>query len=319
MGMAMNDDWVFQRTTERRSCHAATIAELPSGDLLCAWYAGTRELDPDVGILTARRPVGADDWEPARVVVDSPDHSEGNPVLFAAPNGEVWLFYVTVYGEGWDFAKLKLRRSDDEGRTWGPEQVLSDELGWMPRNKPVLLSNGTTILPLYDERTWRSFFGLSADNGATWQFTTPLDSDPGNIQPTLVERADHSLFALMRTGGQGGALWQTTSGDAGLTWPAPTPASLPNPNSAADMARLPNGHLVLAFNNSPDRRTPLSVALSKDEGLTWPAVRNLEAGPGEYSYPAAIVDRQGLIHVVYTHQRLRIKHVWFDEAWVEGA
>ena len=316
--MALTADWVFERTAERRSCHAATIAELPSGDLLCAWYAGTRELDPDVGILTARRPMGAEAWEPAQVVVDSPERAEGNPVLFAAPDGEVWLIYVTVYGEGWDFAKLKLRRSHDDGRTWGEEEVLSETLGWMPRNKPVMLSSGTILLPLYDERTWRSFFGLSTDNGVTWRFTEPLASNPGNIQPSVVERADTSLFALMRTGGQGGTLWQTTSADGGSTWAPLSATVLPNPNSAADMARLPNGDLVLVLNNSREKRTPLSVARSRDEGTTWPVLRDLESAAGEYSYPAVIVDRHGLIHVVYTHQRQRIKHVAFDEAWVEG-
>lgn len=51
--------WVFQTTADRRSCHAATIAELPSGDLLCAFYAGSAEAAPDVCILTARRPARA--------------------------------------------------------------------------------------------------------------------------------------------------------------------------------------------------------------------------------------------------------------------
>lgn len=310
---------IFPPQTDRPSCHASTIAELANGDLLCAWYAGQREGAPDVAILAARLPAGSGQWTQRRVIVDTPGQPEGNPVLFQAPNAPLWLFYVTIEGRSWNDCPIKVRSSEDAGHTWGPERILRRQHGWMTRNKPLLLDNGDLVLPLYDERIWASLFGISRDSGESWQFSRRLVTAPGNIQPSLVQLADGSLLALMRTGAQGGRLWQSCSLDRGRTWEQPAQTGLPNPNSAADMVRLPSGNLVLAFNNTAVGRTPLSVALSRDEGRTWPTVRDLEAGPGEYSYPAIIVASDGLIHLTYTYRRESIKHVAFDEAWLSGS
>jgi len=321
MGVASNmatfrSELIFAPQPDRPSCHASTIAELSNGDLLCAWYAGQREAAPDVAILAARLPASGDSWTAPQVIVDTPNQPEGNPVLFQTPDGRLWLFYVTIEGRGWQDCPLKLRTSEDGGNTWSPERILRAEHGWMTRNKPLVLDNGDWVLPLYDERTWASLFGISSDASASWQFTEPLASQPGNIQPSVVQLGDGSLLALMRTGGQGGYLWQSRSLDLGRTWEEPTPTELPNPNAAADMVRLRSGSLVLAFNNTRVGRTPLSVALSRDEGRTWPIIRDLETGPGEYSYPALIVASDGLVHLTYTYRRESIKHVAFDEAWL---
>ena len=37
-----------------KECHSSTIVETPSG-LVAAWFAGTREKDPDVGIWLSRK------------------------------------------------------------------------------------------------------------------------------------------------------------------------------------------------------------------------------------------------------------------------
>ncbi|MFQ6130994.1 MAG: exo-alpha-sialidase [Armatimonadota bacterium] len=315
---AFRSELIFPPQTDRPSCHASTIAELSNRDLLCAWYAGQREGAPDVAILASRLPAGDEAWTAPEIIVDTPDQPEGNPVLFQAPDGRLLLFYVTIEWRSWQDCPLKLRASDDGGHTWGPERFLRRQHGWMTRNKPLVLDNGDLILPLYDESVWASLFGISSDGGESWQFTDLLRSQPGNIQPSVVQLTDGSLFALMRTGGHGGRLWQTRSRDRGRTWQEPAPSDLSNPNSAADVVRLPNGNLVLAFNNTATGRTPMSVALSRDEGRTWPLVRDLETGPGEYSYPAVITASDGLVHLTYTYRRESIKHVAFDEDWLIG-
>jgi predicted neuraminidase len=93
-------------------------------------------------------------------------------------------------------------------------------------------------------------------------------------------------------------------------------AAFPNPNSGIDLIRLRNGHLVLAFNDSPRCRTPLRIALSQDEGCTWACVRTLEDGDGEFSYPALLQTRDGLVHCVYTYRRETIRHAQFSEQWL---
>jgi predicted neuraminidase len=222
-----------------------------------------------------------------------------------------------MYVRGWATCKVKYRHSLDLGHTWGPEVILRNEMGWMTRNKPTVLRSGRTLLPLYDEIVGLSLFGRSDDNGATWQFGRVQSSQPGNIQPSVVQLEDGSLLAIMRNGGRG-FLWQARSTDEGETWTKPEAMALRNPNSAADMVRLPNGHLVLAFNDSSERRTPLSLALSEDEGRTWSHIRPLETDEGEFSYPAIICEAGGLIHATYTYRRTHIKHVECNEEWIRA-
>ena len=86
------------------SAHASTIAEIPGG-LVAAWFGGTREGAPDVGIWLSRRIDGG--WSPPREVADGVQadgtrHPCWNPVLYEMPNRELTLFYkVGPSPQGW--------------------------------------------------------------------------------------------------------------------------------------------------------------------------------------------------------------------------
>ncbi len=307
---------IFEPIPNFPSCHGSTIAELPDGDLLAAWYAGSREGAKDVAIFTSRKRQGSDRWMYPKMIVNTPNCSEGNPVLFVDANGQIWLFYVTMYGERWTECKVYYRKSNTMGRNWGERSILRDELGWMTRNKPLYLSNGDILLPVYDECSWSSMVMISGDGGETWNTYGDLFSPKGVIQPTVVQREDGSLLMLMRS--RDGEIWRSTSDDSGRTWKAAHPTELPNPNCGVDMARLHSGNIALVYNDTPHGRTPLTVALSIDEGETWGYKRDLETEEGEYSYPAVIQTRDGGIHVTYTYRRVSIMHVEIDEAWIRG-
>jgi len=304
------------------SCHASTLVELPGGELLAAWFAGSEEGASDTAELGARRAPGATLWTAPTVLVDTPGKSDGNSVLHLDRKNRVWIFYVTKERDRepqWAQCRVKYRISTDGGHTFGPERILREELGWMVRNKPIDLANGDLLLPLYDERNWSSLMDISTDDGATWAPSAPLAGQGGNIQPTVVQLSDGSLLAFMRTGSPHHLLWKSTSRDNGRTWSPLVETDFPNPNSACDMVRLRNGHLALVWNDSPRDRSPLTVALSSDEGRTWPYRRHLETARGEFSYPAVIQTCDGLIHVTYTYRRTSIKHVAFNEEWIRAA
>ena len=308
---------IFERITNYASNHGSTIVELPNGDLLAAWYAGSREGAKDVAIFTSKSRLGSDHWMYPKMVVNTPNCSEGNPVLFVDANGQTWLFYVTMYGNRWTECKVYYRKSNTMGKRWESERgVLRDELGWMTRNKPLYLSNGEILLPVYDERSWHSMVMISGDGGETWNTYGDLSSPKGVIQPTVVQRGDGSLLMLMRS--RDGEIWRSTSDDLGRNWKAAQPTNLPNPNCGVDMVRLHSGNIALVYNDTRRGRTPLTVALSTDEGETWGYKRDLETEVGEYSYPAVIQARDGGIHITYTYRRINIMHVEIDEAWIRG-
>jgi predicted neuraminidase len=101
-----------------------------------------------------------------------------------------------------------------------------------------------------------------------------------------------------------------------MSWSICTPTKLPNPNSALDLLRLPSGEVLLVYNPSAVNRNYLTVALSKDNTQSWFARRDIVHGDGEYSYPSAILDDQGWIHVSYTENRYIIKHAVFNKEWL---
>jgi predicted neuraminidase len=86
---------------------------------------------------------------------------------------------------------------------------------------------------------------------------------------------------------------------------------LPNPNSGIDAVTLADHRQLVVYNHTTNGRTPLNVAVSRD-GKTWEAALVLEREPGEYSYPAVVQGRDGMVHVTYTWKRQRIKHVIVD-------
>jgi predicted neuraminidase len=209
-------------------------------------------------------------------------------------------------------------------------------LGWMTRAHPVLLPDNRLIVPLYHDGFSCSLMALTDDWGKTWRVTAPIIG-AGNIQPSIVERKDGSLYTLMRDNGPPPhRLQQSESHDRGLTWSAVTDTTLPNPGSGAEIIRLRNGHWVLISNDTENGRYQLAVQISDDEGLTWKWKRYLEKDPagtesGAYHYPSIIQGKDGSLHASYSHHLHQrnlpkdvdgdpaaksIKHAHFNEAWV---
>jgi len=310
---------IYNKIEGYPSCHAATIVELPDGNLMAAWYAGAYEKAKDVAIFASIRTKGNKDWNEPYILYDAPDLSEGNPVLFTDKKGRVWFFFVTMFGDMWTDCKVFYMYSDDGAKTWSEKVTLKEEKGWMTRNKPIELADGTIVLPMYNEVAWSPAFFLTKDRGEHWALKAEDLRVPGGaIQPSIVVRKDGSLMAFLRTGEPGGNIWTVTSEDDGKTWGNPARTKLPNPNAGIDAVNLASGGIALAFNDSPYDRTPLSVGLSYDDGETWPRRVKIEKRFGEYSYPAIIQSSDGIIHVVYTYKRQQIKHVEFNETWLKG-
>ncbi len=297
------------------SAHAASAVALPDGRLIASWFAGSREGAPDAAIWSSE--FDGHDWSQAGVLVDSPGCADGNSVLWLDGDGRLRLWYVTMQRKGWATCVVRERRSPDGGQSWSADRFIREEWGWMVRNEP-LRWNGRTLMPMYDERDWSAFVLVSEDGGETWQQSNVLRARAGVIQPAIAPLGDAGLLMFLRS--RGGSIYRSRCvAGSGLAWSEPEPAAFPNPNSAVELIALHHGALLAVFNASTHARTPLRVALSEDGGETWPAWRDLESGPGEYSYPTAVQTPDGFIHVLNTYKRETIAHATFDEAWVCGA
>lgn len=300
------------------SCHASTIVEAAPGQLVAAWFAGTREGHPDVGIWVSRHVNGG--WTPAVEVAtgiqaEGPRQPTWNPVLFQPPGGPLLLFYkVGPSPRGWWGMVMG---SPDGGKTWSNAQRLPDGVLGPIKNKPVVLSDGSWLSGSSTEGSstgWRVHFELSRDQGQTWRVIGPVDNGGtiDAIQPSILFHKDGRLQALVRT--RSGFVGTTWSKDQGQTWSALAATMLPNPNSGIDALTLADGRQLLVYNHSARGvRYPLDVALSTD-GVDWKRVVSLESEPvaSGYAYPAVIQSRDGRVHITYTWDRKRIKHVVLD-------
>lgn len=303
------------------SCHASTIEEAKDG-LVAAWFGGTHERHPDVGIWVSLHRDG--NWTTPVEVANGVESSEKrhptwNPVLFQPKSGPLMLFYKVGPSPSTWWGMLMT--SSDGGKTWSQPRRLPDGILGPIKNKPVQLANADILSPASTEGDagWRVHFERSADLGQTWTATPPLNDGKtiGAIQPSILLHGGNRLQALGRT--RQGKVFDIWSKNNGKTWGKMTLASLPNPNSGTDAVTLKDGRHLLVYNHSTKGRSPLNVALSKD-GKQWSAALVLEddpAAPAGFSYPAMIQTSDGLVHITYTWKRLRIKHAVVDPAKLE--
>ena len=297
------------------SCHASTIVESRDG-VVAAWFGGTAEKNPDVGIWVSRH--NGKSWSvPVEVANGVQDDGKKrfptwNPVLFQPAKGPLLLFYKV--GPDPDRWWGMLRTSEDAGRTWSAARRLPDGILGPIKNKPVTLADGTLLCPSSSEADgWRIHMELTRDLGITWDKTPPLNDGKkfGAIQPAILFHPGGRLQALSRS--RNGRVVECWSDDNAKTWSELVATSLLNPNSGIDAVTLRDGRHLLVYNPVARGRTPLTLALSTD-GRTWQDVVTLESEPGEYSYPAIIQTRDGLAHITYTWKRQRVKHVVVDPA-----
>jgi predicted neuraminidase len=316
------------------SAHASTIVETRVG-LLAAGFGGTAEGEPDVGIWCARR--SGTGWsvpvEVARGV--QPDGKRfpcWNPVLFRPSAGPLLLFYKVGPSprEWWGL----LRTSLDEGRTWSGAIRLPPGFLGPIRAKPVELASGELLSGSSTEHAgWvvhmeRLAIGAGPTTGgwtpealasaSAWQSVGPLN-DPREfsaIQPTILVHSPTRVQILCRS--RQGVITEAWSQDAGRSWSRMSATTLPNPSAGIDSLRLEDGRFLLAYNPTTEGRQKLEIAVS-DDGKAWRRGVVLEDAAGEYSYPALIRSHDGRVHVTYTWQRQRIKHVVIDPARLEGS
>lgn len=307
--------------------HASTLVELADGTLAAAWFGGSGEGQRDVRIWFTRR--GPRGWEKPVAVADGRSGEQRfptwNPVLFQPRGAPLHLFYK-VGANPRDWWGM-LITSTDGGRHWSAPRRLPDGVLGPIKNKPVAMPDGSWLSPSSREEgtpehnRWFVRMERSSDRGATWQALPPIASPMGieAIQPSVLTFADGRTEIVART--RQGALAASWSSDMGRHWSPMAAIDLPNPNAGTDAVTLADGRQLLIYNHSahwPDRpgdgpRWPLNIALS-DDGIRWRKVATLEDRPlpDGYAYPAVIQTRDGLVHISYTWNRTRIRHVVVD-------
>ena len=335
------------------TAHAPALLELPNGDMLCCWFAGTYEGSADIRIICSRLERDGDRWSEPVDISGDPTRSEQNPSLFYGPDNAVWAVYTAQLDrqagkDNMQFtSQIRCQKSTDGGRTWGPYETLFAREGSFCRQPIQVLANGRWIFGNWlctDSVDGLSgdptAFQISDDQGKTWR-QVDMPNSRGRVHANVVEMDDGHLLAFMRSR-EADFIYRSESFDWGDTWSEPKPTPLPNNNSSISALRLQSGRVAIAYNPTctpdpkpgkaawPGLRCPVAVALSEDGGLTFPIVRWMERGEGymgeenrtnnkQYEYPYLMQSRDGMLHLAYAaFTRLGVKYVRFSEQDVLG-
>ncbi|WP_241158360.1 sialidase family protein [Cohnella candidum] len=345
--------------------HAPSLIELHNGDLLMVWFAGdTEEGRSDIRIVQSRLAKGETRWTDPVAISEDPVRSEQNPVLFQKKDGGLLLLHTAQAPredkkEKYDPAtnvdaatrqetsEIRSRLSLDNGYTWEPTQTFSETPGSFCRAPIAELSNGDWIFPMWiSRRDGNTVFGndtslvrISGDEGRTWQ-EVPIPGSRGRVHPNIIEWGEGRLSAFFRSR-SADWIYVSRSDDWGRSWTEPERTTLPNNNASIRAIKLQSGRLAVIYNHFqagddsaatiwPKTRFPVSIALSEDEGRTWPYIRQLEQGDGftgeankhlnrTYEYPWLFQANDGLIHAAYAYgNRQAMKHVVLTEQWITG-
>lgn len=236
--------------------------------------------------------------------------------LLRMHDGRIALFYLrknSVFD-----CKPFVRFSSDEGKTWSaPVACISEDGYWVLNNDRVIqLASGRLVMPVALHKPLGSDFNprgvvmvyLSDDAGATWRrgktvLECPTESKAGFQEPGVVELKDSRLLMFIRT--RLGSQYFSYSADKGESWSRAAASTLLSPLAPASIKRIPStGDLLAVWNDhssAPEsiraldantgskdgKRTPLTVAISRDEGKTWHRKQDVLADPtGWYCYTA---------------------------------
>ncbi|RKN84516.1 sialidase family protein [Paenibacillus ginsengarvi] len=279
--------------------------DLADGRLLFVYSRFIGESSGDAALACLVKRTSNDEgetWSSDEIVARPDEHDAMNIMsvsLQRMQNGDIGLFYLIRFGL--HDTRLHLRRSTDEGKTWGEAICCVPGPGYYVTNndRVIRLASGRLVIPAAYHKVrgesktdFRSFDGrgvahfyLSDDDGATWRearnfCVLPYSRTKSGLQePGVIELSGGRLWAWART--DVGCQYGMMSADGGETWSPAEPTPFSSPNSPLSMKRIPATDWLLAvWNPIPDYltreypkisggRTPLVGALSHDEGMTW--------------------------------------------------
>lgn len=353
--------------------HQPSVTWCDNGDLIAAWFSANAENGRGMVVLTSRLESGSDHWQPATEFLRIPDRNLTGTSLFNDGKGHLFHINGCEAAGDWQNLMLIMRESTDNGCSWSRPRIIepghtkrhqvvsgtvSDSRGWIYQvcDAGPGGNDGASV-------------HISKDGGATW--SDPWDGKPlpdfkeggtgstiAGIHAGLVVLHDGRLMALGRgnsiTGNDGRRhMPMSISSDKGKTWTYHASEFPPiDGGQRLVLMRLREGPLMLVSFTDHPQRTPASergmdftlggktthgygmyVALSYDDGKTWPVKRLMTDGKQRHldggawtgyfdmdathaeprGYLAGTQSPDGTIHILSSRLHYRFNLKWIEE------
>ncbi len=274
----------------------------------------------DIDLVLKRSLDGGTNWGKLELVWDDGANTCGNPCpVIDRETGTLWLLMTWNRGDdrepgiiaqtSKDTRHIFITRSTDDGITWSRPQDITRAVKptnwtWYATGPGAGIQiergpcKGRLVIPCdHIEANTRNYFShviYSDDHGKTWQLGGQTPKPQVN-ECEVVELTGNRLLLNMRNYDRAQRTRQIAlSSDGGLTWTAQHHAlELIEPICQASIRRyswpLEGGKSIILFSNpASTQREKMTVRLSYDEGQSWPAARELYAGPSGYSCLAVL-------------------------------
>ncbi len=318
----LRSQFIFQEVPGVAVHHCSTVAEAPNGDILALWYGGSYESAEDQALYMARLEQDSVAWNPPERVLVNHGQPPGNAVIFQGPDGRMYIIWGRMEGSwpkrrgsGWSDCRLLVRTCEDNGHSWGEDTEIAGSFGWLPRNTPVTLADGTFALPIsgtVEGEGSGSFLLVLNEETGEWSRRGFIG---GASQPTVVVRDNGDLVCFMRSSPR---TMKSISTDHGHTWTPIEATALRNPGSGLDTVKLDSGRVLQVYTDTETgSRYPMVIVQSQDDAESWDNLITLATDYGEFSYPTIIQASDGMIHLLYTYRRYSMMHTMFNEDWLE--
>lgn len=346
--------------------HAPQLCWISEDELACVWMAGSQEGTSSMSIFGSVLRKGKTRWSKPRLLSQDASRSEQNPVLFVAPDGRLHLIHTAQLtrppgDESWQAqgqafsmqwtAKLRHQSTSSWGQRWTRAKDLIDTPAFC-RQPPVALPDGGLLLPIYRSLEAGGSFGQDHSSVLPLDASVKVCGEPfevpdsiGRVHGCIVRSADGERWLQFFRSRLADCVYRSIGSLDGRLWTPPEAVPLPNNNSSIQALRLRSGLLVMAFNRTsagrdpqrqwgeaiwPHTRWPLSLAISEDDGATWPWVRDIDFGMGfcgeanwhqnmQLAYPSLVEGLDDELHLAYSWgNRAAIRHVCLTVGDVMG-
>ena len=261
--------------------HGSSIVQLSNGDILSAWFQGNGERGADdVRVMGSRQKKGSNTWETPFLMADTKGIPDCNPVLYITKEGKLFLFWIAVQANQWEYSILRFRTSTDYLGAGAPKWAWQDDILLKPDDS-FATEVAKKFKEMGDSHAGWAGYAPKYDNLIIEASKDKMKRSFGwmtRIQPITL--ASGRILLPLYSDGLNMSM-VAISDDNGATWRPSLPIVGRGPIQPA-LAVRKSGEVVAIMRDSGDAPGRVWMSTSTDNGESWSLAKKTDI-PNEAS------------------------------------